>query len=155
MSMLQKKDPFEALVPLREAMNRLFEESFFWPGRLEFFTGRTFPVDVIETEDKQQYTIKASLPGFKPEDIQITAEGDTLTIRVAKKGEEKEEKPTYVRHERYEGEMIRSFTLPGRFEADQIAATYEHGVLSLTVPKAEAIKPKQIPITVKEAVGAR
>jgi HSP20 family protein len=154
MSMVPRKDPFEAFMPLREAMNRVFEDSFFWP-RLELFAGRAFPVDIYETEDHKQYQIEAGLPGFKPEDIQITAEGETLTIRVAKKGEEKEEKPTYVRRERYEGEMVRSFTLPGRFDAEKISATYEHGVLSLTVPKSEAAKPKQIPVKIKEAVGAR
>lgn len=67
MSMVPR-DPFEAFVPLREAMNRLFEESFIGP-RFEFFTGRTFPLDIYEAEDKQQYVIEASMAGFKPEEI--------------------------------------------------------------------------------------
>jgi len=154
MSMVPRRDPFEMFMPLREAVNRVFEDSFFWP-RVELFTGRTFPVDIYETEDKQQYKIEAGLPGFKPEDIEITAEGETLTIHASKKSEEMEEKPTYVRRERYEGEMVRTFTLPTRFDPERITATYEHGVLSLAVPKAEAAKPKQIPIKVKEAAGTR
>ncbi len=154
MSMVPRKDPFEAFMPLRETMNRMLEDSFFWP-RFELIAGRSFPVDIYETEDHQQYVIEAGLSGFKPEDIQITAEGETLTIRVTKKSEEKEEKPTYVRRERYEGEMVRSFTLPGRFDPEKITATYEHGVLFLTIPKVEAAKPKQIPINIKEAVGTR
>ncbi len=145
------RDPFEALTPLREAMSRLFEESFVGP-RFEFFIGRTFPLDIYETEDKLSYVIEAALPGYKPEEVQITAEGDTLTIRVMKKGEEKVEKATYVRRERYEGEMVRTVTLPG-IEAAKVEATYEHGILKLTVPKAEAVKPKQIPIKVKEVAG--
>lgn len=147
------RDPFEALTPLREAMSRLFEESFAGP-RFELFVGRTFPVDIYETEDKLSYVIEAALPGLKLEEVQVKVEGDMLTISVVKKGEEKVEKGSYVRRERYEGEMSRTFTLPG-IEAAKVEATYEHGVLKLLVPKAEVVKPKEIPIQVKEAAGAR
>ena len=147
---LVPRDPFEALMPLREAINRMFEESFVRP-RFELFTGRFFPIDISETQDKQQYVIEASLPGIKPEEMQITAEGNTLTIRVARKveEEEKKEKGTYVRRERYEGEMSRTISLPTPIDADKVQATYEHGVLTLRVPKAESVKPKQIPVQVK------
>jgi HSP20 family protein len=70
---------------------------------LEVFTGRTFPVDVYETKDQQGYVVEASLPGAKPEEISISAIGDTLTITYATKGEEKVEKPNYVRRERHTG----------------------------------------------------
>ena len=153
MSMMWR-DPREALMPLRDVVNRLFEESFIWPGRLEVFTGRTFPVDVYETKDQQRYVVEASLPGVKPEDISISAMGDTLTIRYATKGEEKVEKPNYVRRERYEGEMTRTIALPTQIQAEKVQATYEHGVLTLQVPKSEAAKPKQIEVKVKEAAGA-
>jgi HSP20 family protein len=143
------RDPFEAMVPLREAMNRLFEESFLGP-RFEFFTPRTFPVNIYETEDKKQYVIEASLPGFKPEELQIMAVGETLTITAAKKSEEKVEKGTYMRHERYEGEMSRTFTLPTFVDAEKVQATFEHGVLKLFIPKTEEMKPKQIPVKIKE-----
>ena len=111
MSMIWK-DPFDALMPLREAVNRLFEDSFVWPGRLEVFTGRTFPIDIYETKDLQGYIIEASLPGVKAEDISISAMGDTLTIHYATRGEEKVEKPAYVKRERFEGAMTRTITLP-------------------------------------------
>jgi HSP20 family protein len=148
MSMIWK-DPSEALMPLREAVNRLFEDSFIWPGRLEAFTGRTFPVDVYETKDQQGYVVEASLPGAQPEDISITAIGDTLTISYATKGEEKVEKPNYVRRERYEGELRRTISLPTQIDPEKVQATYEHGVLKLVVPKVEAAKPKQISVKVK------
>ena len=154
MSMLWR-DPREALMPLRDAVNRLFEESFIWPGRLEVFTGRSFPVDVYETKDQQGFVIEASLPGAKPEDISISAMGDTLTITYATKGEEKVEKPNYVRRERYEGEMTRTITLPTQIDPEKVQATYEQGVLKLQVPKSEATKPKQIKVKVKETAGAR
>ena len=153
MSMM-RRDPFDALMPLRESMNRLFEESFVGP-RLELFSGRTFPLDIYEAEDKKQYVVEASLPGFKPEEIQIEALGETLTIRAAKKEEEKTEKGSYVRRERYEGEMTRMVTLPGTIDANKVQATYEHGMLKVHIPKSEEVKPKQIPIQVKEAAGTR
>ena len=147
---LMRRDPREAFTPLRDVMNRLFEESFIWPGRLEVLTGRTFPVDVSETKDQQGYVVEASLPGAKPEDISISAMGDTLTIRYATKGEEKVERPNYVRRERYEGEMTRTISLPTQIQSEKVEATYEHGVLKLQVPKSEAVKPKQIEVKVKE-----
>ncbi len=154
MSMIWR-DPFETLTPLREAVNRLFEESFIWPGRFEVFTGRTFPVDVYESKDQSEYVVEAPLPGAKLEDISITAMGDTLTIRYTTKGEEKVEKPTYVRRERYEGEMSRTITLPTQIQPEKVQAVYEKGVLTLHVPKSEAAKPKQISVKVKEGAGAR
>ena len=149
MSMMWR-DPREAITPLRDVMNRLFEESFIWPGRLEVLTGRTFPVDVYETKDQQGYIVEASIPGAKPEDISISAMGDTLTIRYATKGVEKVEKPNYVRRERYEGEMTRTISLPTQIQPEKVEATYEHGILKLQVPKSDAEKPKQIEVKVKE-----
>ncbi len=154
MSMMLR-DPFEALMPLRDAVNRLFEESFIWPGRIEVFAGRTFPVDVYETKDQQGYVIEASLPGAKPEDISITAMGNNLTIRYVTKGEEKVEKPTYVRRERYEGEMTRTISLPTEIVPEKVQATYEQGILKLQVPKAEAAKPKQISVKTAATAGTR
>ena len=148
------RDPLEAMMPLREAMNRLFEESFIGP-RFEFLTPRTFPVDIYESEDKMYYVIEAALPGFKPEELHITALGDTLTISAVKKEEEKLEKELYVRRERYTGEMTRTFTLPTMVEIEKIEAVFEHGVLKLYIPKAEEVKPKEIPIKVKELAGVR
>lgn len=146
MSMIWR-DPFEASLSFREAMNRLFEAGS-WPERFEVVTGRTFPVDVYESKDQQEYIVEAPLPGAKPEDIVITAMGNTLTIRYVTKTEEKVEKPTYVRHERYEGEMSRVVSLPGPINPDQILAKYERGILMLHIPKAEGTKPKQIPVQV-------
>ena len=147
MSMIWR-DPFEAPMSLREAMNRLFEGSVGWPERLEAVTGRTFPVDIYESQDQQEYIVEAPIPGAKAEDISITAMGNTLNIRYTTKGEEKVEKPNYVRHERFEGEMSRIITLPGPINPDNIQAKYDRGILTLHVPKAEGTKPKQIPVQV-------
>lgn len=154
MSMIWK-DPTDMFLPLRQAMDRLLEGSFIWPGRFDLFTGQTFPIDVYESKDQQQYVVEATMAGFKPEEIQITAEGGALTIHAAKKQEKQEEKGGYVRRERYEGEMTRVVTLPGAFDASNVEATYEHGVLMVRVPKAEGAKPRQIPVKVKEAADTR
>jgi len=150
---MTKWDPFESIVPLRDAMNRLFEESFISP-RFELFTfGRTFPLDMYESEDHLSYVVHASLPGLKPEEVQITALGDTITIKTAQKEEKKVEEKTYVRRERYEGEMTRTIVLPSTIKPEDIEATYAHGVLTLHIPKAEEVKPKLIPVKIKEAVA--
>ena len=151
---LIRRDPFETMLPLREVMNRLFEESFIGP-RFEYLTPRSYPVDIYESENKLFYVIEASLPGFKPEELHITAVGDTLTISAVKKEEEKLEKEPYVRRERYTGEMTRTFTLPMVVDVEKIEAVFEHGVLKLTIPKAKEVKPKEIPIKVKELAGVR
>lgn len=146
-------EPFEGMTPLREALNRLFEESFVGLGRYEPF-GRMVPLDVREAE--KEYVIEASLPGIKPEELTITATDSGLTIHAEKKVEEKEKKEkkdkeeTYLRHERFTGELTRSVTFPTRINPEQIAATYEHGVLTLHVPKVEVVKPKTIQVQVKE-----
>jgi HSP20 family protein len=148
------RDPFEAMMPLREAVNRLFEESFLGP-RFAWLTPRTFPVDIYESADKLHYVIEAALPGFKPEELHIKLVGDTLTISAFKKEEEKREKELYLRQELYTDEMIRTFTLPTVIDVEKIEAVSEHGVLKLFIPKAEEVKPKEIPIKVKELAGVR
>jgi HSP20 family protein len=147
------RDPIEAMMPLREAMNRLFEESFSGP-RFALLAPHTFPVDMYESEDKLYYVLEAALPGFKPEELHITAVGDTLTISAVKK-EEKLAKEHYVRQELYTGEMTRTFTLPTVVDVAKIEAVFEHGILKLSIPKAEEIKLKEIPIKVKELAGVR
>lgn len=146
------RDPIEAMMPLREAVNRLFEESFIGP-RFALLTPRTFPVDIYESEDKLFYVIEAALPGFKLEELTITAVGDTLTISAIKKEEKLPEKEQYVRRERYTGEMTRFFTLPTVVDVEKVEAVFEHGVLKLSIPRAEKVEPKVIPIKVKELAG--
>jgi HSP20 family protein len=145
-------EPFEGLTPLREAMNQLLEGSFVGLNRFEPF-GRFFPLDVLENEG--EYVIEASLPGVKPDQLQITATENLVTIRATVKGGEEKPKGkegTYVRRERYTGEITRTVALPLPVDADKITATYEHGVLTLQAPKVPKLQPKQIPVLVKGKV---
>lgn len=147
------RDPFDTVLPLREVMNRLFEESFVGP-RYSVFAGQAFPVDVYETTDKQHYMIEAALPGIKPEEIQVTVLENTITLHITKKQEEeKKEKGIYLRRERYEGEMTRTITLPYPIHVEKVEATFEHGMLIVQLPKSEVMKPKQIPLQVKEKMA--
>ena len=138
-------DPFREAISLRDAMNTLLQESFVRPGGLSAPTSlATLPLDVSETEDA--FVVKASLPGIKPEDVQITVQGDTLTIRGESKAEEDKKGQHWHLRERRFGAFQRSVSLTTPVNADQAQAHYEHGVLTLTLPKSEAAKPRQIKI---------
>jgi HSP20 family protein len=143
-----KHDGVEPLMPLRDVINRLFEESVVGLGRIEpWFAGRAFPLDILETEDA--YIVEAALPGYTPEDIQITALESVVTIRACQteeKTEQAEKSGAYVRRERATGEVTRIVELPMRFDAKKIVATYEHGLLTLRIPNTEQAKPSVIPI---------
>lgn len=107
-----------------------------------------FPaVDVYE--DKDNLLVKAELPGLKKEDIQISLDNGNLTLSGERKQEEKRQDAEVYRSERWVGRFHRSVSLPCRVESEKIKATYSEGVLTVTLPKAEDAKPKQIPISVK------
>ncbi len=147
---LVRWEPFKDMMSLREAMNRLFEDSFIrpdaWP--MPFDTGMIgMAVDVIETKD--EVVVKASVPGIKPEDIDISVTGDMLTIKGETKAEEKVEQGNYVRQERRYGRFERSIALPTTVVTDKADARFEHGVLTLKLPKAEEVKPKTIKVKTK------
>ena len=154
-----KHDTMEPMTPLRDVMNRLLEESMVGLGRIEpWFTGRAFPVDLLETEDA--YLVEAALPGFKPEEIEVTALGDMLTIRAHhdERKEQRDEKPgeesVYLRRERSMGEFVRVIELPMVLDPKQVIAAYEHGLLTLRIMKTEREKPVTIPIKKREAIAA-
>ena len=96
-------------------------------------------------EDKDELVMKTELPGIDSKDLDITLEGDRLTIRAEKKEEVKEDATLHTR-ERYYGQYYRSMTLPYPVKEKEISATFENGVLELKLPKAEEVKPKRIEI---------
>ena len=149
MANIVRWEPFRDLISLREAMDRLFVESFIRPraGWLAPLGAGALAVDMYETD--QDVVIKSSVPGVKAEDIDITITGDTLTIKGETKAEEKVEKANYVRQERRYGAFSRSVTLPTTIVAEKAKAEFENGVLTLTLPKAEEVKPKAIKVKAK------
>jgi HSP20 family protein len=149
MANIVRWEPFRDLISLREAMDRLFEESFIRPraGWLAPLGTEALAVDMYETD--QEVVVKSSVPGIKPEDIDITITGDTLTIKGETKTEEKVERANYIRQERRYGAFSRSVALPTAIVAEKAKAEFENGVLTLTLPKAEEVKPKTIKVKAK------
>jgi HSP20 family protein len=149
MSSLMRWDPFRDTLSLRNAMDRLFEDSFVTPhlGWIAPASAAGMALDVYET--KEQVVIKAALPGVKPEETEVTITGDTLTIRGESKEEKEVKEESYIRKERHFGSFARSVTLPAGLEADKAEATFENGVLTLKIPKSEQVKPRSIKVKAK------
>lgn len=138
-----RRDPFRELMSIRNMMDRLFDNAFAnWDWEQPFYS--ELPLDVVENDD--EYVVKASLPGMNPDDLEITYSGNTLTIKGEIKSEEENKKGHYHIRERSYGSFARSITLPSSVKADKIEASYEAGVLKLTLPKAEEAKPKRISV---------
>jgi HSP20 family protein len=145
---LQHLEPFSEMVSLRDAMNSLLQGSFVRPtAMLGDGNAAMLPLDVAETEN--EFIVKASLPGVRPEDVQITVQGDTLSIRGEAKAEEEKQGVHYHLRERRFGQFQRTVTLSTPISADKAQAQFENGVLTLILPKAEEAKPKQIKIAGK------
>lgn len=103
-------------------------------------------VDVEETKD--EVIVRAEVPGMTKEDISVTLQNNVLTLRGEKKQEKEEKGKTFHRMERSYGAFVRSFTLPTLVEGDKVRAAYKDGVLTITLPKVEEVKPKEISISV-------
>jgi HSP20 family protein len=151
MTLVRRPSPFGELVSLRQAMDRLFEDSFVrpvWTSRgWAIGEGAGLPLDV--TRDANALHVEAALPGVKPEDVQITVENGTLTIAAESRDErtEKNEQGEILVQEIRRGSVSRSVTLPTGLEPEKANATFENGVLRLDIPIAETVKPRQIRIS--------
>ena len=156
MANITRYDPLGEMVSLRSAMDRLFEDSFVSP-----LTWRTIgggndtmspPIDVHETADN--LVVTASLPGMKADDVEITMTGQTLTLRGEFKAGDEITRDQYLYRERRFGSFSRTVQLPVRVQGDQAQASFVDGVLTLTIPKAEEVKPRQIRISANGDAGA-
>jgi HSP20 family protein len=146
MSNLIRWEPARDFMTLREAMDHLFDDAFTRP--LSVRDGWSVPaIDMYQTDD--EIVVKASIPGFKAEEVQINVTGEILTLRGEMKHEdEKKEKSWHIREQRW-GSFERSVALPTQVVADKAKAEFENGVLIVTLPKAEDVKPKTIAVKVK------
>ncbi len=140
-------DPVQEMVSLRDAINRLFGESFVRPGFS--LTGSSIMPRLDVYEREQGYEIKMLLPGVKPEDVELTVHDRTLTINGSAPrllSDEEARQVTWHLREIGTGQFARAITLPKPFQADQIKATYADGVLTIWMPFAQEALPKRIPI---------
>jgi HSP20 family protein len=148
MANITRYDPLGEMVSLRSAMDRLFEDSFVSPLTWRTIGGGSdtvsAPIDVHETAD--ELVVTASLPGIKAEDVEITMTGQTLTLRGEFKADDEINKDQYLYRERRFGSFSRTLQLPVRVQGDRAQATFADGVLTLSIPKAEEVKPRQIRI---------
>jgi HSP20 family protein len=141
---VRRPSPFGDLMNFRQAMDRLFDDELFRPIWSQSREAFSLPLDVASTPDA--LLVEASLPGVKPEDVEITVENGTLTISGKTAEDRKVEAGSHLVQEIRRGSFSRSVTLPTGLESDKATATFENGVLSLRIPKAELVKPHQIKI---------
>jgi HSP20 family protein len=137
---------------LREMMDRLMENAFVSPRRWLTEWPAGFGVEMPEAdliEENDKYLVKVALPGWKPEDVEITYEAGMMTVRGEVSEEKKEEKQRYHRREIRHTSFVRSLSLPAGALPDKAKAEFDKGILTVTLPKAEEAKPKQIKINVK------
>jgi len=140
-------NPWNDLYDLHSQMDQLFSTLQGDPARTtnggaEF---TSLPVDIRQTDT--EFVIEASVPGFKPEEVEVTFEDGLLTIRGQRSSETEEKKGQYVRRERRQASVYRQVGLPAEVRADEISASFDNGVLRITVPRAQKAQPKRIPVT--------
>jgi HSP20 family protein len=146
MSNLTRWEPMREMMSLREAMDRLFDDAFTRPLSLSGVSAAP-AIDMYQTD--QEVVVKATLPGLKAEDVDITVTGETLTIRGEYKQENEQENTRYHLREQRSGSFARSLLLPTDVKADKAKADFENGILTITMPIAEEVKPKSITIKAK------
>lgn len=136
-------DPFSEMVQLRDEIGRWFDTL---DKKKEARKGAVWAPDVDIKETDTDIQIKADVPGMKLEDIDVSVDEDQLVIKGERKIEKEEKEKDYVRIERSYGSFYRSFNIGVPVKADQIKASYKNGVLDISLPKAEARKPKKIEV---------
>jgi HSP20 family protein len=144
MMAITRWDPSSEMMSLRQMMDRLFEDAWVWPRRM---TGDgkgsdTLPLDIYDGGD--ELVVTASLPGIKPEDIDITIQGESLRIQGEMKEEEDIKDEQFHRRERRTGRFYREVVLPTNIKGDEVRADFEDGILKLHRPKAEEAKSRRI-----------
>jgi len=148
MSNLTRWEPAREMMTLREAMDRLFDDAFTRPLSVRDGWSMASPaIDMYQTDN--DVVVKASIPGIKAEEVQINITGDILTLKgEARQEEDRQERSWHIREQRF-GSFERSIVLPTDVKSDQAEAVFENGILTITLPKADEVKPKTINIKAK------
>ena len=141
--------PFGGISRLRDQIDRMFEDSL-WPRNTLMPAQGNVLIDMYQTDN--DVMVKASLPGVNPDEVDITVTGDILTIKGEHKEEKEAKEENYYHKERRFGSFSRIVALPVPVKNDKAEAVFEDGVLTLTLPKSEELKPKQIKVKSKKAV---
>ena len=157
MASVARWDPFRDLLSIQEEMNQLFNRAYGQPsqGQSGESTGRLWAPALDISERKDAYVVTVELPGLKPEDLDITMEDGLLTIQGERQFTSESSEQQLHRVERRYGAFRRSITLPSQVKADAIEASFDNGVLQITVPKAEEAKPKRIEVRSGTGTGGQ
>jgi HSP20 family protein len=141
---LQRWEPFRELRQMEDTMNRLWRG---FGGYREGAEDWNIAVDVIQKPE--EIVVKASLPGVKPDDIDVIVEDNVLALKAQRTSETEENGTSYLVRERTTGSYYRALRLPDTIDTGKIQSEYEHGVLTITLPRAEEKKPKRIKVAVR------
>ena len=143
---LVRWSPWGELSSLHEQMDQLFQQVFGEPlTRQDGGEHLTLPVDIRQTDSS--YILEASVPGFSPDDVEVTYGDGLLTISGERRADRASKEGDYVRRERRTASVFRQVSLPGEIEPEGISAAFENGVLTITVPRIAKAQPKRIPVT--------
>ena len=148
MTVLTRFEPFRELSTLQDRINRAFRDSYREGRQDESLTSSSFAPAVDVYEDEHNVTLKIEVPGVDEKDISVNLENNTLTVHGERKIEKEEKEENYRRVERQYGSFTRTFTLPTTVDSEKVSATYDKGVLKVTLPKKAEAKPKQIKVNV-------
>ncbi len=143
---LVRWNPWSDLFSLHNQMDQLFQSSMTETGETRN-GGEHFSLPVDIRQSNEAYTIEASVPGFDPENVEVTFENGVLSIKGTSKEEQEKSGDGYVRRERRTGSVYRQIGLPSEVRADEISASFHNGVLIVTVPRAQKAQPKRIPVS--------
>jgi HSP20 family protein len=146
--------PLRDFMSLRDSMDRLFEDRWVSPGNWLTWSSmgaNYLPIDVYETAD--DIVLRAVVSGVRPDGMDIQFQGGVLTLRAKAEEPDLPEGATWLVHEVTPGELIRQVTLPRAIDADRARTTFDNGVLTLTLPKSEDAKPKQIKVESTPTIG--
>jgi len=147
MSNLTRWEPVREMMTLREAMDRLFDDAFTRPINLRDGGWSAPAIDMYQTDD--EVVVKAALPGFKANEVQINVTGDMLTLKGdMQHEEEKKDKAWHIREQRWSA-FERTVALPTAVVSDRASADFENGILTIKLPKAEEVKPRTITVKAK------
>ncbi len=147
MSNIIQWEPMREMMTLREAMDRLFDDAFTRPINNMSGSSGIPAIDLYQNED--EVVVKASLPGLKSEDVHISVTNGVLSLSGEFKQDEETQESTYHIREHRHGSFERSLTLPVDVETDKAKADFKDGILTITLPKSEAVKPRTISIKAK------
>ena len=153
MTTIARLEPFRGLSTLQDQFNRLFNESFRTHSEESALTSWAPAVDIYETPN--ELVVKADLPDVNEKDIDVRVENNLLTIRGERKFEKSVSEENFLRVERTYGAFSRSFSLPNTVNPETIGAEYKNGVLTVTLPKREESKPRQVKVTVNAATNGK